>query len=179
MTKKQLPINKEDELLWNNLTKDITKTKQPKQIEKSPTELPPIRNSINNQLVYSGNRLNPLQIGETTDIDKNTAKRFRHGELKIERRLDLHGYTEDEAWNAVENFVKNAYIDNLRCILIITGKGLPHPEDDIYAKHGIIKEKVPQWLNTPQLRPLILSISYAQIKDGGNGALYVLLRRKR
>ena len=173
------PLNNEDENFWAEITKDIIKTEQPLLIEKAPPELPPIRNSINPAEVYSGNKLDELTIGTLKDIDRNTAQKFRRGEFRIERRLDLHGYTEDAAWNAVENFVKNAYIENLRCILIVTGKGLSHPEDDIYAKHGIIREKVPQWLNSPQLRPLILSISYAQIKDGGEGALYVLLRRKR
>lgn len=172
-------INNDDELLWNKLTKEITKTDQPQQIEKPEIELPPIRNSINNTQVYSGNKLSDLKMGKTADIDRNTAQKFRRGEFKIERRIDLHGYTEDAAWDAVDNFIKNAYIDGLRCVLIVTGKGLPHPEDDIYTKHGIIRERVPQWLNSPQLRPLILSIAQAQIKDGGEGAVYVLLRRKR
>lgn len=179
MKKNLPPLNNEDEDFWAQFTKDIKKTEQPLLIEKAPPELPPIRNSINPSEVYSGNKLDELAIGTLKDIDRNTAQKFRRGEFRIERRLDLHGYTEDAAWNAVENFVKNAYIENLRCILIVTGKGLSHPEDDIFTKHGIIREKVPQWLNSPQLRPLILSISYAQIKDGGEGALYVLLRRKR
>lgn len=178
--KKNLPqINEDDEALWNELTQDFQKIEQPILIEKTPPELPPIRNSINTTEVYSGNRLEELQIGELKDIDRNTAQKFRRGEFKIERRLDLHGYTEDAAWHAVENFVKNAYIEGLRCILIVTGKGSSHPEDDIFTKHGIIRERVPVWLNTRQLRPLILSVTHAQIKDGGEGALYVLLRRKR
>lgn len=179
MKNNQPQINNDDELLWAELTKEITKTEQPKPIEKPAIELPPIRNSIDNTQVYAGNKLNELVIGKTADIDRNTAQKFRRGEFKIERRIDLHGYTEDAAWDAVDNFIKNAYIDGLRCVLIVTGKGLPHPEDDIYTKHGIIRERVPQWLNGPQLRPLILSIAQAQIKDGGEGAVYVLLRRKR
>ncbi len=179
MKKNQPQINSDDELLWAELTKQITKTEQPQQIEKPEVELPPIRNSIDNTQVYSGCKLNELVIGKTADIDRNTAQKFRRGEFKIERRIDLHGYTEDAAWDAVDNFIKNAYIDGLRCVLIVTGKGLPRPENDIYTKHGIIRERVPQWLNSPQLRPLILSIAQAQIKDGGEGAVYVLLRRKR
>lgn len=178
--KKNLPQpNEEDEALWAELTQSIEKINQPILIEKAPPELPPIRNSINNSEVYSGTKLEDLQIGELKDIDRNTAQKFRRGEFRIERRLDLHGYTEDAAWNAVEAFVKNAYIEGFRCILIVTGKGSSHLDNDIFTKHGILKERVPVWLNTPQLRPLILSVTHAQIKDGGEGALYVLLRRKR
>lgn len=179
MKKSQPQINPDDTLFWDDFTKDVIKTNQPEHIKKERTELPEIRNSIDNTHVYNGNKLNDLVLGNISDIDRKTAQKFRRGEFKIERRLDLHGYTEDAAWDAVDNFIKNAYIDGLRCILIVTGKGLPHPEDDIYTKHGIIRERVPQWLNAPQLRPLILSIAQAQIKDGGEGAVYVLLRRKR
>lgn len=181
MKKKQPNISEEDLSLWQEATKEVQLlSSKTEEIERPAPILPPIRNSIDNTAVYHGNKLNDLAIGQIADLDRNTATKFKRGEFKIERRLDLHGYTEDEAWEAVINFVKNAYIDNLRCILIVTGKGSPHPEDeDIMPRRGILKEKVPQWLNSRELRPLILSISYSQIKDGGEGALYVLLRRKR
>lgn len=180
MKKNQPKISKEDLSLWIETTKDIQAIPQAEEIERPTKELPPIRNSIDNTSVYHGNPLQDLAIGQVADIDRNTATKFKRGEFKIERRLDLHGYTEDEAWEAVTNFVKNSYIDNLRCVLIVTGKGKPHPDDeDFVPRRGILKEKVPQWLNSRELRPLILSISYSQIKDGGEGALYILLRRKR
>ena len=179
MQKEKPKPSSEDLSFWSELTKDITKTEQPLLIEKAPPVLPEIRNTINPQHVYSGNSLNALDIGAAPDIDRRTAERFCRGEFKIERRLDLHGYTEDRAYEAVENFVKNAYLQGLRCILIVTGKGRPHPDDDPFVISGILKEKVPQWLNNPILRPLILSISYSRPQDGGDGALYILLRRKR
>ncbi len=180
MKNKQPQISKEDINLWQETIQDVKKTKKKEYIERPLPENISIKNSINLTTVYQGNSLEELPIGGTDNIDKKTAQKFKRGEFKIERRLDLHGYTEDEAWDAVINFVKNAYIDNLRCILIVTGKGNPHPEnEDFMQRRGILKEKVPQWLNSRELRPLILSISYSQIKDGGDGALYVLLRRKR
>ena len=180
MKKNQPKISEEDLNLWHDTTKDVQTMPKADEIKRPMPELPPIRNSIDNTNVYHGNPLKDLAIGQIADIDRNTATKFKRGEFKIERRLDLHGYTEDEAWEAVTNFIKNAYIDSLRCVLIVTGKGRSHPEDEeIMPRRGILKEKVPQWLNSRELRPLILSISYSQIKDGGEGALYVLLRRKR
>lgn len=171
--------SEEDNSLWAELTHGVAKTKQPELIELPPIELPEIRNSVDTSIAYHGEKLTKLEIGSTANIDGKNAQRFRRGEYKIERRLDLHGYTEERAFDAVENFIKNAYIEGLRCVLIVTGKGLPHQEDDIYTTRGVLKDKVPLMLNFPQLRPLILSISYSQPKDGGEGALYVLLRKKR
>ncbi len=179
--KKQPPkISKEDIDLWQETVQDVQQTKSKEYIEKPLPESIIIRNSINPTSVYQGNPLEELSIGQTNNIDKKTAQKFKRGEFKIERRLDLHGFTENEAWDAVTNFIKNAYLDNLRCVIIVTGKGLSHPDDEDYMpRRGILKEKVPLWLNSKELRPLILSMSYAQVKDGGSGALYVLLRRKR
>ena len=92
----------------------------------------------------------------------------------------MHGYTEDRAYTAVDDFIKKAYLAQKRCVLIITGKGLAHDDnDDVLAFKGLLKEKVPQWLNTRELRPLILAFRHPDVKLGGSGALYILLRRKR
>lgn len=179
MKKNQPQINDDDLSAWAEITKEITKTKQPKLIEKAPIELPEIRNTVDISHVYTGDKLDSLNLEKDTNLDRRTAEKFRRGEFRIERRLDLHGYIEKDAYSAVDNFIKTAYIEGKRCVLIITGKGLPHPEDDIFTTKGLLKEKVPQWLNAPALRPMILSISHALPKDGGSGALYILLRRKR
>lgn len=179
MKKSQPEISSEDLEIWSELTKEITKTDQPDIIVKEVVELPEIRNTVDLSRAYRGEKLSSVDIGNSAGIDRNTAEKFRRGEFKIERRLDLHGYTEDNAFEAVDNFIKTAYIQNKRCVLIITGKGLSHPDDDIFTPRGLLREKVPQWLNRAEIRPLILSISHALPKDGGDGALYILLRRKR
>ncbi len=100
--------------------------------------------------------------------------------FRIEAELDLHGCTEDKAFERVIEFVKNAYIDGKRCIAIITGKGLhADNEADVFRNRGVLKERVPQWLNLPEIRPLILAINHPQPKDGGCGVIKILLRRKR
>ena len=68
---------------------------------------------------------------------------------------------------------------NHRCVLIITGKGVRKDDDPWYESKGVIKEALPSWLNHPDIRPFILSISYAKQEDGGSGAMYVLLKRQR
>lgn len=170
----------EDEV-WNDFVKDVKKQKDSKLVtDTKPVIIKEIIPSVNVFGVYQGNSLEKLSIGNTDNIDNNTARKFKRGEFKIEASLDLHGYKENEAYEAVHDFIKSTYQRGLRCVLIVTGKGNRKYDDsdDIFANHGLLKEKVPQWLNGI-LRPLILSINHPSAKDGGDGALYILLRRQR
>jgi len=107
-------------------------------------------------------------------IDGSTAEKLKRGKFTIDGRLDLHGYTADAAYTQLIHFISNGFMQGKRCLLVITGKGL-RPD----GSHGIIRESVPKWLNEPDMRQYILAFRYAKTQDGGEGALYVLLRRKR
>lgn len=181
MKKLSSDITPEVDELWDEIKKKTKKLPQPEPIPEAPLIIGDIKPSVNYNQAYSGNKLENLSIGTTDNIDRRTAQKFTRGEFKIERRLDLHGYTEKEAYDKVFEFVKTSYLQNCRCILIITGKGSLHREedDDIFASRGILKDQVPNWLNSDELRPLILSFSYSKPADGGEGALYILLRRNR
>ena len=85
----------------------------------------------------------------------------------------LIGMVQTEAHRALNSYVAQAQSSGLRCIIVITGKGR------VSEGGGVLRNQVPQWLNSPALRPLILAFTPAQPRDGGDGALYVLLRRKR
>lgn len=111
--------------------------------------------------------------GEVAGVDKRTAQRLRRGQLPIEARIDLHGLTQEEAHRALSSFLAGSQRAGRRCVLVVTGKGLkPNGET------GVLRANVPRWLNTAPNRARILAFSYATRKDGGEGALYVLLRRK-
>jgi len=114
-----------------------------------------------------------LTAGASADVDSRTMDRLRRGQLRPEARLDLHGLTQDRAHQALERFIARAQSSGVRSIIIITGKGR------ISKGGGVLRNQVPQWLNAPGIRPYILGFSPAQPRDGGDGALYVLLRRKR
>jgi DNA-nicking Smr family endonuclease len=102
-------------------------------------------------------------------IDRATAERLKRGQLAIEARLDLHGMTQEEAHRALAGFIVRSRGGGRRCILVITGRGV--------AGGGVLRGAVPRWLAEPLLRPHLLAIAPAQPRDGGGGALYVLLRR--
>lgn len=168
----------EDTDIWFEAVKGVKKLPETEIKPQAPLIIDEIETKVNYNDAYNGNTLEPLRTGELPNIDRRTADKFKRGEMTVQRRLDLHGYKENEAYDEVCKFIKGAYLAGYRNVLIITGKGTKHETDDIFEYKGILKERVPQWLNTPELRPLILGINYALPKDGGEGALYVLLRRQ-
>ena len=112
-----------------------------------------------------------LRVGEHAGIDKSTRRRFAQGQMEIEARLDLHGATAAQAERRLSGFIDSAVRQGQRCVLVITGKGVEGT--------GVLRRLVPQWLKSPPLAPFVLAISAARPGDGGDGALYVLLRRRR
>jgi DNA-nicking Smr family endonuclease len=106
-------------------------------------------------------------------IDRANAERLKRGLHKIEARLDLHGMTQPEAHRELAAFIRVSRDAGLRCVLVITGRGLGP------SGPGVIKSSVPRWLEEPELRRHILAIAPAQPRHGGAGATYLLLRRIR
>ena len=116
-------------------------------------------------------------------VDKRTTLRLQRGQMPIEARLDLHGRQQIAAHRELSAFINASHAVGRRCVLIITGKGAPRAGDvdEIMPdrQRGVLKRQVPLWLSEPGLREKVLSVQPAQRQHGGEGALYVLLRRRR
>jgi DNA-nicking Smr family endonuclease len=114
-------------------------------------------------------------------IPPHDAKAIRRGRVAIEARVDLHGMTQDRAHTTLVRFLKKCTADGARCVLVITGKGGKRTDDSPYAEFGagVLRSSLPHWLESPELAPLIIASAPAAPKDGGDGARYVLLRRRR
>lgn len=116
-------------------------------------------------------------------LDKRSADRLRRGQMAIDGRLDLHGHTQADAHRAAHAFVAGGYRSGKRCVLIITGKG--GARDDVDAgfmpdrDSGVLRRNLPRWLGEPSVRHMVLRVESARPQHGGDGAYYVLLRRKR
>lgn len=179
-----MPDN-EDTQFWLQELENVTPIKRPETVpesisnqNKKPQSSASKKEYLTNQDFSSYSKF--LDDHEFGGIDNSTLTKFKREEFKPEAVLDLHGMTENKAFDAVENFIARCYNRGMRCIIIVTGKGLPHSEDDdIFATKGILKKSVPQWLNLPHLRSAILIYKHPSAKLGGTGALYILLRRKR
>ncbi len=112
-----------------------------------------------------------LHHGHTPGLDRRSAERMKRGEMVIEATLDLHGHSQDLAHAELAAFIDRAWAAQRRCVLVVTGKG--------NRGGGVLKAQVPRWLNQPPLRQHILGFSFARPHHGGDGALYVLVRRRR
>lgn len=179
--KKQLPeIDETDTEAWQQEVQKVKRINQPQNPPSPPVYINEITPSINYQNIPNIYELSYLRTGDLSHMDGKTAQRVKRCEYKIEGTLDLHGKTEEIAYDAVTNFIKKSYLQNKRCVLIITGKGLTNTQtDDIFSSHGKLKERTPVWLNAEQLRPLILGFVHPIERLGGSGALYIILRKKR
>jgi DNA-nicking Smr family endonuclease len=114
-----------------------------------------------------------MQTGRVTDVDTATVDRLKKGRMTVDAKLDLHGMNQSQAHSALSSFVNRAYDRGHRCVLVITGKGIWRKEG------GVLREQVPRWLNMPEMKSRVLGFSFATQRDGGSGALYVLVKRRR
>lgn len=113
----------------------------------------------------------PLKLGAIAAMDKRTGQRFKRGDMPVDGRIDLHGMTVEQAHGALTGFIRRSHARGARCVIVVTGKG--------ERGGGKIRREAPDWLNRPDLRPLILAVTEARQHHGGAGALYVLLKRAR
>jgi DNA-nicking Smr family endonuclease len=108
----------------------------------------------------------------------NLEKKKTRGKVRL---LDLHGYTLDEANKTIENFIKKSFEDNISKLIIVTGKGLhsDNANDPYVSKNlSILKYSVPEFIKKSQeLMMKIYDIKDADIKDGGDGAFYIFLKK--
>ena len=99
------------------------------------------------------------------------------------RSIDLHGHTLDEANKVIENFIKQAFSDNISKLVVVTGKGIhSNNEKDPYISKdlSILKYSVPEFIrNNENLMNIINDIQSARIEDGGEGAFYIILKKNQ
>jgi DNA-nicking Smr family endonuclease len=107
-------------------------------------------------------------------IDRRTRKKLARGHEEIDARIDLHGMTQAEAHIALSRFLHRVQADGARFVIVVTGKG-----GRGNGEHGVLRRQVPLWLRLPEFRGVVVGFETAHIGHGGEGALYVRVRRGR
>jgi DNA-nicking Smr family endonuclease len=105
-------------------------------------------------------------------LGRRMRARVVRGRETLDARIDLHGLTQAQAHSALLHFLRNAQARDARLLLVITGKGRG-------SEPGVLRRQVPQWLGLPEFRSLVVGFENAHIAHGGEGALYVRVRRTR
>jgi len=115
-------------------------------------------------------------------VNGATQDKLRRGLMEPDARIDLHGMTQGVAHRTLFTWLAAAHSRGYRLVLVVTGKGNPKNDENapwMMSAHGVLKQMVPRWLNEPELAALIASVQPAHVKHGGDGALYVYLRKAR
>lgn len=187
MTRRRRTVTPEERALWATVMRDAVPlpgrslaevmTSAPPEPTVPPADLSdtplPVRGTPSSRRTYVHVSQPPLELGHHPNVDGRTADRLKRGKLEIDGRIDLHGMTQARAHTALAAYVHRAWNEGRRCILVITGKG------SFSAEGGVLKRAVPRWLGDAPLRSMVLAVQHAQPRDGGEGALYVLIKRRR
>ncbi|MET0605373.1 MAG: Smr/MutS family protein [Beijerinckiaceae bacterium] len=112
-------------------------------------------------------------------LDRRTLRKVRRGVRDIDGVLDLHGMTQPAAHEALTRFLRRKQREGASLVIVITGKGGAGPMDDPGRERGVLRRIVPHWLRLPELRPMVLGFETTAPHHGGEGSLYVRLRRAR
>jgi DNA-nicking Smr family endonuclease len=180
--RRRKPPAPDDAALWDHVVREVTPLKR--RARKAPEEKKPVPAAkirakpkpvaaVVRPAKPEKPRAAELVANATPGVDRRTAARLRRGEMEIDARIDLHGFTLQKARSRLFAFIARAQDRGLRCVLVITGKGLRGEGG------GVIRNELPHWLNDRDLRPGIVAFTEAQPRDGGSGAFYVYLRRRR
>lgn len=103
-------------------------------------------------------------------VSKNRFRQLRSGKIPPGRRLDLHGHDRHSARRILIATIESAASSGTECVLVIHGKGNRSDTGE-----AVLRQSMPEWLSSPDLRGLVVAFSPAAARDGGAGAVYVLL----
>ena len=166
--------------LWTVVTESVQPMRGRARAPKPPPEEPlvitenepePSRRTVPSSIVAPRVMPAPPPAAPVADIDHRTRSKIRRGRLEVDVRLDLHGMRQDEAQRALMGFLRRAQQDGARLAIVVTGKGLSREEG------GVLRRVVPLWLQAPSLRGIVVGFGEAARQHGGEGALYVRIRR--
>ncbi|MEM1302603.1 MAG: Smr/MutS family protein [Pseudomonadota bacterium] len=186
-------LRPDERALWDQVAKSATPLHEKPRLQDV---LPPVQEAPEAVAPKpSAVRLQPFDIGskaktdtrvprQSKDAPKMDAKSFsklKKGRLEPEGRIDLHGMTTAEAHPELVNFILRSHHKGRRLVLVITGKGdgPGGPSGPLPYQRGILRRQVPHWLQQAPIGTLILQMTPASPRHGGNGALYVYLRRAK
>jgi len=176
-------LTDDEHRLWSGFTRSIVPLKRRRPLPRQPhhekvrahaerpspaahprPESPPLRRPVLKAAPSLGG------------LERRQKQRLARGTEPIDGRIDLHGRTQSEAHVALLGFLKRAQAEGARFILVITGKGAP---GIVAGERGILKRQVPHWLRLPEFRHYVVAVEAAHPAHGGEGALYVRIRRAR
>jgi len=186
---KRRVLSYEERVLWSTITKTMTPLRPDDAAAlvdddiAAPVVPPKPRASVkvrpSEPKVAAPSPPKPAPIAPP--LTRRAKRGLARGKQDIDARLDLHGLTQSEAHHALLRFLRTASARDARLVLVITGKGAVRAAhfDDSGRERGVLRRQVPQWLSLPEFREYVIGFEDAHIAHGGEGALYVRVRRAK
>jgi DNA-nicking Smr family endonuclease len=188
-------VTADEAALWDHATRSLSPVKTKARVTETPpsspsrsaqSELPikpagkaPPKTAPRPQPVPP----RPLPPPPRSDLDRRHTRRIASGKVDIDARIDLHGLRQSDAHMRLRAFLLDAHARGLKTVLVITGKGGEAQKGDYMPdvfgqpRRGVLRRNVPAWLDEPDLRSVVVGYTTAGVRHGGEGALYVQLRR--
>ena len=183
-------LSDDERVLWSGVTRSIAPLRRPARPERTAAETArePVPGRSRPKPRKPSSKPGPkpaVTVGPAAPtpagalppapLGRRLKQRIARGAHAIDGRLDLHGMTQAAAHDALRGFLRAAQARGGRIVLVITGKGSGDPT----GVRGVLKRQVPLWLRLPEFRSLVVGFESAGIGHGGEGALYLSLRKAR
>jgi DNA-nicking Smr family endonuclease len=180
-------LSEEERALWESVARQAKPLRKRHRTPKPEVAAPPSEAPVVAKSEISRKSPPPVKISRApkpvvpvppplAPLGRRERSHLSRGRKEIEARLDLHGMTQTRAHRALSGFLQRAHSDGLTFVLVITGKGRTIGAE---SERGVLRRQVPLWLNLPEFRTLVVGFEEAHIGHGGEGALYVRIRRSR
>jgi DNA-nicking Smr family endonuclease len=184
--RKRRGLSQDERVLWSTVTRSISPLRDipaEPDIEAEPAIAETQRRNARKPKAIEAPVLasKPVPPPSLTPLSRRMRRSVTGGKQDIDARLDLHGLTQAQAQSALLRFLRDASAREARLVLVITGKGAKNfgARGEGAGERGVLKRQVPHWLALPEFRALVIGFEEAGVRHGGEGALYVRLRRTR
>ena len=175
-------LSEEERALWESVAKQIKPLrKRPRAAKPETVETASVPTPVAHPKIPASAKILRAPKPEApaapplAPLGRRERSQLSRGRKEIDARLDLHGMTQTRAYGALSGFLRRAHHDGLTFVLVITGKGRMGAE----SERGVLRRQVPQWLSLPEFRALVVGFEEAHAGHGGEGALYVRIRRAK
>lgn len=189
-SKRRRSLSYEERVLWTTVTKAIAPLRARPSAAPEPDAdaaedlakaaskpAPPAKRAAKAAPVAVSSPAQKPSPPQPTALGRRLKQRLSRGKEEIDARLDLHGLTQAQAHSELLRFLRSANARDARTVLVITGKG--SKDFGRGGEPGVLRRQVPQWLGLPEFRALVIGFEDAGARHGGEGALYVRVRRAR
>ena len=173
-------LKSEERSLWDEITRSVRPLRRRIAAAPAPAAIQVLPAGTAALLRAPAQKRAPQQRAPMPEtLARRDRQRLARGSKTIDARIDLHGKTQAQAHAALMRFLRRAQAGGATFVLVITGKGADEHAVGRGVGRGVLRRQVPLWLKLPEFAVYVSAFEQAHVSHGGEGALYVRVRRPR